>query len=83
MDRIDESEDKVVLVGFLARVQRGGAETAGNARTVFTISSDHEVNSAERPGLTVRAMVTVTLPGAMRGSFSVSNGPVSSDTKIR
>jgi hypothetical protein len=41
------------------------------------------VNSADRPGFTVRATVTVTLPGAMRGSFAVSKGPVSSDTETR
>ena len=53
----------------------------GNARTVETISSDHTMNCAEQPGFTVRAMVTVTEPGAMRGSFSVSNDPVSSGTQ--
>ena len=35
----------------------------------------------EQEGFTVRAIVTVTEPGAMRGSFEVSKGPVSSDTK--
>jgi hypothetical protein len=49
--------------------------------TVEIISSDHVVNCAEQPGFTVRAMVTVTEPGAMRGSFSVSKDPVSSGTQ--
>jgi hypothetical protein len=52
----------------------------GNDCTVFNISSDHDVNCAEQPGFTVRAMVTVTAPGAIRGSFSVSKEPVSSGT---
>jgi hypothetical protein len=41
------------------------------------------VNCAEQPGFTVRAMVTVTEPGAIRGSFSVSNDPVNSGTHLQ
>lgn len=50
----------------------------GKPRTVSASFSDAATKDADVPGLIVRAMVTVTAPAAICGSFAVSKDPVSS-----